>query len=139
MAPFIASLRGSGIVRDACKKAGINRASAYDRRNIDPTFASAWDAAMQDACDDLERIARDRAKRQSDTLLIFLLKAHRPEIYRETCRFEHTGKGGGPIRAEIEIDYSKLTDEELAVLTRVATRTQSGSAEEGGGAATSQE
>lgn len=34
----------------------------------------------------------------SDTLAIFLLKAHKPEKYRE--RYEHTGPGGGPIQFE---------------------------------------
>jgi hypothetical protein len=38
---------------------------------------------MQDACDILEGHARARAIASSDTLLIFLLKAHRPEVYRE--------------------------------------------------------
>jgi hypothetical protein len=31
----------------------------------------------------------------SDTLAIFMLKAHKPEKYRE--RFEHTGAGGAPL------------------------------------------
>ena len=39
----------------------------------------------------------------SDTLLIFLLKAKRPEIYRE--RFEHTGKGGGPIQVKKVVTF----------------------------------
>lgn len=34
----------------------------------------------------------------SDTLLIFLLKAHRPERFRERLSLEHSGDGGGPIR-----------------------------------------
>lgn len=34
----------------------------------------------------------------SDTLAIFLLKAHKPEKYRE--RHEHTGPNGGPIQFE---------------------------------------
>jgi hypothetical protein len=30
--------------------------------------------------------------------LIFLLKAHRPEKYRETTRQEISGPGGGPVQ-----------------------------------------
>jgi hypothetical protein len=37
----------------------------------------------------------------SDTLMIFLLKAHRPEKYRE--RHEVSGPGGGPMRAESKV------------------------------------
>ena len=34
----------------------------------------------------LHAIAMERARKQSDTMLIFLLKAHRPAVYRETVR-----------------------------------------------------
>jgi hypothetical protein len=89
-APFLAVLRRSGNVREACKRAKIGRRTAYDRRESDAKFRAAWDDAIEDACDDLELEARRRAKRQSDTLLIFLLKAHRPEKFRE--RFDLSGK-----------------------------------------------
>lgn len=49
----------------------------------------------------------------SDTLAIFLMKAHRPEKYRDTVRNEHTGKGGGPIDYR---DVTELTDEQLAAI-----------------------
>ena len=39
---------------------------------------------MADALDILEAVAVQRAITISDTLLIFLLKSHRPEVYRET-------------------------------------------------------
>lgn len=37
-------------------------------------------------------------KKYSDTLAIFLLKAHAPEKYRENSRMELTGANGGPVR-----------------------------------------
>lgn len=37
----------------------------------------------------------------SDTLLIFLLKAHNPRKYRERHYVEHTGKKGKPIKVEV--------------------------------------
>ncbi len=70
-------------------------------------FAARWDRAMEIACDRLEEEAWRRGhdgwlepvfyqgeatgaiKRYSDTLLVLLLKAHRPEKYRE--RFENMG------------------------------------------------
>lgn len=33
-------------------------------------------------------------RKPSDTLMIFMLKARRPDTYRERATFEHTGKGG---------------------------------------------
>lgn len=64
----------------------------------------------------------------SDTLLIFLLKAARPEKYRERASFEHTGPGGGPIMVSVSAielaqaretasawEAQTFTDEEPAV------------------------
>lgn len=39
----------------------------------------------------------------SDTLMIFLLKAHRPQKYRENFKLEHSGPDGGPIPHEVSI------------------------------------
>lgn len=83
-AQFLAAFRDSGNVRASCFAAGIARRTAYDWRDAYPDFAAQWDAALDDAIDVLEAVAQQRAKATSDTLLIFLLKAHRPDKYRET-------------------------------------------------------
>ena len=88
---FLAALRDSGNVRAASEAAGILRETAYRNRRRYKAFAKQWDTAMEDACDLLEEEARRRAKTNSDLLLIFLLKAHRPAVYRETIRQDHTG------------------------------------------------
>ena len=44
--------------------------------------------------------AVDRTAKYSDTLLIFLLKAHRPEKFRDNVSAEHSCKDGGPIQEE---------------------------------------
>lgn len=80
---FLEALRNSGNVRASCRAAGISRQSAYDFRGNDAPFATAWQEALDEAIDVLEAAARQRALHSSDTLLIFLLKAHRPEVYRE--------------------------------------------------------
>lgn len=97
---FIETLRITGNVRRSCEAAGVSRKVAYQRRNESPAFAKRWDDALEDACDELEEVARSRAKESSDTLLMFLLKAHRPGVYRETVRNEHTGADGGAIQIE---------------------------------------
>ena len=38
-------------------------------------------------------------RKYSDTLLIFLLKGRKPEMYRE--RYEHSGPGGRPVFTRI--------------------------------------
>ena len=94
---FLAALRNSGNVRASCQAAGVSRKHAYTTRQNDEEFQAQWNDAMEDAIEYLEAIARQRAATSSDTLLIFLLKAHRPEKYRETVRQEHTGASGNPI------------------------------------------
>jgi len=39
-------------------------------------------------------------RKYSDTLLIFLLKSHKPERYNPPQKQEHTGKDGGPLVLE---------------------------------------
>ncbi len=92
---FLAALRNSANVRASCMAAGISRKTAYQHRNRSAEFRAQWDDAIEDACDVLEAEAWQRARSTSDVLLIFLLKAHRPGMYRD--RFEITGKDGGAI------------------------------------------
>ncbi len=117
---FLAALCKSPNVTGAAKAAGIKRDAAYDAYHADPAFAAAWESAINAALDiaegELYRRAvtgikkpatiagqRELLTEYSDTLLIFLLKSHRPGIYRETLRQEHSGPGGGPIPiAEME-------------------------------------
>ena len=58
---FVAALRQTGNVRRACEACGINRTSAYNLRNADPTFAAEWDDAQEDFSDLLEEEAVRRA------------------------------------------------------------------------------
>lgn len=78
---FLANLRGSGNVRASCTAAGVVRSVVYERKASDEAFAQQWADSLADAIDDLEQIAFDRAKAESDTLLIFLLKSHRRSVY----------------------------------------------------------
>ena len=89
-AAFLASLREDANVREACKAADVSRPTAYARRSTDPGFAAAWQSALDDAVDALEKAAVTRARESSDTLLIFLLKCHRPAVYRD--KIEVTAK-----------------------------------------------
>jgi len=121
-------LAEGGNVTLAARAAGIERSTAYDRRNSNEAFAALWDDAMDQAGDLLEAEARRRAyegwdepvfgrlagkdagegeigvvRKYSDTLMHVLLKGAKPEKYRERTDVRHSGK----------IDVSKLSDDEL--------------------------
>lgn len=106
---FLRELRKRANVTSAAKKAKIGRRTAYEWHTTDEDFAKAWDDALEEAMDGLEEAAWTRAKdghqrpvfqggqhvgdvtEYSDTLMITLLKAHRPDKYRERQQQEHTG------------------------------------------------
>jgi len=109
---FLATLRNTANVRASCQAAKITRETAYDNRKSNATFAAAWDSAIEDACDQLEAAAWLRAKSSSDTLMIFLLKAHRPAKYRETTKMINVNVS--PEQA------AKMTTEELEAYLKEA-------------------
>ena len=82
-----------GNVRASCLAAGIARKTAYVWRDRWATFAAEWDEALEDACDVLEAEARRRGMSISDRLLMFLLKAHRPEVFGDKAQVDITSGG----------------------------------------------
>lgn len=109
LSAFCAALAETGIVARACKAVDITRETAYKWRRLDPDFKAAWDDALEIGITALEDEAHRRAfdgaaepvyhlgkavgetRKYSDTLAIFLLKAHRPDKYRERAEVEHKG------------------------------------------------
>lgn len=87
---FLAAFRNSANVRAACEAANISRKTAYQHRERDPKFAAQWDEAEQDAVDVLEARAWQRSQ-VSDTILMFLMRAHRPQKYTERVKQEQVG------------------------------------------------
>ncbi len=107
---FLDKLRDNGNVRLACKAAGVPRSTAYRWRTKFKTFADEWDEALEDACDILEGIAWKRAvSGQSDRLLMFLLKAHRPDRFASRSKQEVDVTSGGE-RITTEPDISALAE-----------------------------
>ena len=91
--PFLERLRDTCNVRASCEAAGVSRKVAYIHKGRDADFARVWDEAIDDGVDVLEFVARQRAIRAdgpSDLLLIFLLKAHRPEKYSDRVKVDVT-------------------------------------------------
>ncbi|WP_237740193.1 hypothetical protein [Oceanibaculum indicum] len=101
MRRFLGHLADTGNVSAACRLARLDRRTAYQWRGADADFRRLWQEALDAAVDALEAEARRRAvegvehphfhqgqvagtvKRYSDALLMFLLRAHRPERFRE--------------------------------------------------------
>ncbi len=126
---FCAALAETGIVAKACKAVGVSRQTAYEWRSEIPAFSEAWDKALNVGITALEDEAHRRAfegvdegvyhqgvlmdtqKKYSDTLAIFLLKAHKPEKYRENSRVELTGADGGPVQTQVVIATGVPTDD----------------------------
>ena len=93
-AAFLTSLAKTGQITRSAKAAKVERQTVYDWRRQDPEFAKAWDEALSLAADMLEDTAFNRATRAanpSDGLLTLLLKAHKPEKYRERSDVQVTG------------------------------------------------
>lgn len=107
---FLTNFARTGNVTESCENVGIERrATVYDWQELDDEFAAGWREAEVIAVERLETEARRRAVdgqrrlkfdkgtaiidpdtgtpyielEKSDTLLIFLLKAHAPEKYRD--------------------------------------------------------
>lgn len=96
-------------VGKACKAIDISRQTAYNWKADSPEFAAQWEGAMKIGRSALEDEAHRRAfegneervyqngqcvdtvRKYSDTLAIFLLKAHDPDKYRENSKVELSG------------------------------------------------
>jgi hypothetical protein len=118
---FVDAIAEGRTVSAACGLAGYSRRVVYEWRAADAAFRERWDEAVAIAIDRLEAEADRRAvegtfepvfyqgaecgqvRKYSDVLLIFRLKALKPEMYRERAAIEHTGKGWGLERARQQI------------------------------------
>lgn len=114
---FLAELRKTANVSASARAAGVDRKTAYRRYESDATFAAEWVEAMDESTDALEAEARRRGlegwlepvfqkgehvgeiRKYDSGLLALLLRAHRPERFRESYDVaKHTGSapaGGG--------------------------------------------
>jgi hypothetical protein len=115
---FLETLAQTCNITESAHAVGVTRQTAYHRRRADAAFRQGWDQAIDSAVDALEAEARRRAidgieephfyrgeicgtvRKYSDQLLMFLLKAHRPEKFRD--RAPALPPAAGPTEAESE-------------------------------------
>ena len=81
----------------AASLAGVPDATATIWRARSPEFQAMLAAAEERRVQLLEAEAWRRAVGGSDTMLIFMLKAARPAVYRENHTIELTGPNGAPL------------------------------------------
>lgn len=127
---FFAKFSERGNITEACKASGIARCTVYEYRDgkvPEGVDGAAWKArfaeALEESMDRLEaeayrravegveepligRVAKDQdgvittVRKYSDGLLTLLLKAHRPDKFKDRVANELTGKDGGPIQTQ---------------------------------------
>jgi hypothetical protein len=106
-----------GTCKAACEHVKIETSTAYRARQRDADFAERWDALEHATTKILEETAYERAINGSDRLAEFMLKARRPDRYRESLKLEH----GGKITAQIDVGIS---DEIARVAEQLDTATR---------------
>ena len=136
---FLLAYLSTASVTKAAKAAKIDRILHYRWLREDPEYAVDFAAAQNEAAQILEDEAVRRAHQgtrkpiyyqgekcgvvleYSDSLLMFLLKAFRPDKYRERSSLEVAGPDGGPIQLE-DKRFALLSDDELAALIATAAK-----------------
>lgn len=87
-AAFLRALRIAPSIKHACKVAKVDRRLVYRVRLQDEEFAVLWDDAIAASIDELEAVAFRKAAEGDSNLLTFLLRCHKPQVYRDVQRQE---------------------------------------------------
>ena len=125
---FLKAIRETGSVKAASEAAGVSRDLHYRRLRSDPAYKAAFEAALDDATQMLEdeavRRATEGVKRvkyyqgvkcgtyleYSDQLLALLLRARRPQKYRESSSVAVAAHAGEGAVTSIEIKFVSPDD-----------------------------
>ena len=92
---YLIALAQTGNKTLAAQAAGIHFGAIKKAMQINPEFAELEEMAREISIGRLEAVARARAEKNSDLLMIFLLKAMNPAKYRDN--YQHVTK--------VETDY----------------------------------
>jgi hypothetical protein len=126
-ARFLEVLERTGNLSAASDAVGVSRNASYTARQTDPAFNTLCQEALDRATDRLEERVRLRAERGTkrgvwykgercgeereyhDNLSMFMLKAHRPETYRQDVATQ--------VNVGLSVEtVAKLTDQELEAI-----------------------
>jgi hypothetical protein len=103
-AKFLKLLGETGNITATCNALGLHR-PIYAWRHADAEFAAAWDSALKLDGEALEDEARRRAMAGSDALMVFMLRALKPEKYRERSTVD--------VNSRTITDYRLMSTEDL--------------------------
>ena len=117
---FLKAYKQIGIMSKAAAKAGISTRSIRQYMERDEKFATLVENYYQLFLDSLEEISIERAREKSDTLLMFHLRAGRPEKYNERLilegKLKHLGGDPGDAPIQIKLSVDELTEKELVLI-----------------------
>ena len=113
---FLSSFSQCGNITKSSGDAGVTRQAVFYAYKRHPDFRVLYDEAKEQSIERLEQVARNRATESSDNLLIFLLKAAKPEVYREVVRNENINVN---MNANLEKLDKQLTDSQIDELLEI--------------------
>jgi hypothetical protein len=102
---YLKAVEQIGTLTAGCRAARVSPHTVYQWREFDVEFSVLEQEAKNRCADELEATVIRRAKRRSDLLAMFMLKAMRPEKYRE--RFDVT-TAGQPMLKEVGADAAAV-------------------------------
>ena len=109
---FLTVFAQTGVIQHAVRQLGISRSAVQKWRREDPQFAEDFEHAIDDSNERMEREVIRRAvkgtlkpifhhgvrcghiREYSDGLLMFMLRARKPHVYRDNATVEHAGRIG---------------------------------------------
>lgn len=90
-ARFLEAYKKTGGIFTAAAAVDIAGTTVWEWRQADAEFDAAFNALKEKDTETLEHVAKVRATKKSDLLLMFLLKGRKPETYRDSVKLEHSG------------------------------------------------
>jgi hypothetical protein len=88
---FLKALRRNPNVALAARAAGVNRTTVYRHKTDDESFALRFEEVLDAAVDKVEATCFQLAGKGDARLIEFILKSHRPAVYRERAEVAVAG------------------------------------------------
>jgi hypothetical protein len=103
MRVFLEMYAITGQIQHACRIAGIDRKTHYNKLAGDPAYQKAFAEAQKQLADVVEgEIFRRAIDGESDALLMFLARGFMPDKYRDRTSVEHSGSIGLEIAERLQ-------------------------------------
>jgi hypothetical protein len=104
---FLIELKSCGVISQAARKVGLTPSKISGWRKEFPKFDKRVEKVLDEFVDSLEVIAIERAKDKSDSLLLAMLKAYRPEKFHDRTRSEVNMSLRGDKESPVKVIFSQ--------------------------------